>query len=614
MGEPVTVAAPSTNRLFWILAAAVGLALAVYVALPWFASTHLVRERLAVELSEWSGYRITTDDAPTVKVWPRFTATLSDVGFSDWNGPADRPVLQTEKLEIELSPWAVLWGDIQFSHARFQKPQLRVGTTANGYTLPSLPVASRLAQSIAQAKLALLLNPDNPAFGALSPFGVIEIVDGTVVVDDEKTEQVLISDVSATVDWPNLDGPGSVSARGGWRGQTVRLSARSDQPLLLLGGDETSFRAEMSSKLLTASFDGRVEPRKRKLSGSATVETPSVSDVLVWLDSNVPDGIGALPLTLSTRVEGEANRLNLDRLEVTVAGNSGSGALELTESRNQPSLAGTMAFTTLDLPAAYAVFAPSRNWEETEATPRTLSNWRKWLTLDLRVSASTATAWGTNSVTEIAASANVRDGVTVLDVSDASAFGGSIQGSLRLDEHNGGKIEARLHGDHVNGQALSASIGARDLLPNAVGAVSLRLMGAGHALADLPATADGVISANFGKGSFDHVDLDDFLRRVGAGEFFAVDDVAAGTLALDGTELKASVRDGVAKIDLAEFRMPGRKVALTGVVPLAGRGMALNGALLNDQQAATDGTPTRFFIGGSWDAPFVSPAVPKAPD
>lgn len=606
--------ASTTRRLYWLLAVTVCIALATFVALPWVASTQLVRDRIAVELSEWSGYRITMGGAPKIDVWPRFTATLSDVRFSEWDEQAKTPIIKTESLEIDLSPWAVLKGDIEFSHARFHKPELRVGTTSNGYALPSLPITSRLAQSIAQAKLARALNPENPGLAALpiAPFGVIEIVDGTVIVDTAAAQQILLGGLSATIDWPELSGTGSFRAKGIWRGQRLSVAAQSDQPLLLLGGDEASFSAELKSQLLTASFEGSVEPRKRKLSGTAQAETPAVRDAMLWLDKDAPAGIGALPVKISARIEGEKNHLNLDRLQIDVAGNAGIGALELSETDDQPALAGTMAFRTLDLPSALTLFASDAT--AASGTPRTLSNWRKWLALDVRVSAATASAWGTG-LTDVAASANVRDGVTALDISDATGLGGSLQGGLRFNERDGGKIEARLHADHVNGQALGAAFEVANLLPNSTGSISVNLTGPGHRPADLLTMANGTITASFGKGTFDALNFDDFLQRIAAGGFFALSDVPASSFAVDGAELKASVAEGVAKLDFAEVRMPQRKLAVTGVVPLAGRGLALSGTVLSEQATnAGDPSTTRFFVGGSWDAPFVSPAKPKAPD
>ncbi|MDP1092430.1 hypothetical protein Q6316_29750, partial [Klebsiella pneumoniae] len=52
--------------------------------------------------------------------------------------------------------------------------------------------------------------------------------------------------------------------------------------------------------------------------------------------------------------------------------------------------------------------------------------------LDLRLSAAHATA-GPIQLTDMAGTAQVKNGLAVFDISDAGAFGGNIQASLRFD-------------------------------------------------------------------------------------------------------------------------------------------------------------------------------------
>lgn len=74
--------------------------------------------------------------------------------------------------------------------------------------------------------------------------------------------------------------------------------------------------------------------------------------------------------------------------------------------------------------------------------------------------------------------------------------------------------------------------------------------------------------------------------------------------------MKATIADGVATIDKAEAVSGARRLRLSGVVPYIGGGLALTGTI-----ASTAGTADRatFFVGGSWNAPFVSPVKAEQP-
>ena len=50
-------------------------------------------------------------------------------------------------------------------------------------------------------------------------------------------------------------------------------------------------------------------------------------------------------------------------------------------------------------------------------------------------------------------------------------------------------------------------------------------------------------------------------------------------------------------------------LALSGVIPYVGGGLALSGAVARPDAGSGDATTAEasFFVGGSWSAPFVSP-------
>ncbi|RWG93573.1 AsmA family protein, partial [Mesorhizobium sp.] len=127
------------RRGVWVIGVAVLVIALAVAALPLIASTRIVRDRIAWELSAWSGFRVSIDGSPRIEVWPKFRAILSDVTLSQWTETDAPPVIEAERVEVDLSAMAAVQGDVQFSTARLVRPTIRVERKASGLYLPPLP-------------------------------------------------------------------------------------------------------------------------------------------------------------------------------------------------------------------------------------------------------------------------------------------------------------------------------------------------------------------------------------------------------------------------------------------------------------------------------------------
>ncbi|RUU08431.1 AsmA family protein, partial [Mesorhizobium sp. M6A.T.Ca.TU.002.02.2.1] len=140
------------RRGIWAIGVAVLVTALAVAALPLVASTRIVRDRIAWEMSAWSGFRVTIDGAPRIEVWPNFRAILADVTLSQWTETDAPPVIEAERVEVNLSAMAALRGDVVFSTARLIRPTIRVQRAANGLFLPALPSGGRITRSIDTAR------------------------------------------------------------------------------------------------------------------------------------------------------------------------------------------------------------------------------------------------------------------------------------------------------------------------------------------------------------------------------------------------------------------------------------------------------------------------------
>lgn len=611
---------PFIRRGIWTIGVAVVVVAFAYVALPYIASTRIVRDRIAWEMSAWSGFRVTIQGAPSISVWPKFQATLTDVNLSEWTRKDGQPVIEAERVEIDLSAMAALRGNVVFSAARLIRPTLRVEHSANGLLLPASPSGGRIARSIDTARKLIAAQPTNPDFGKLpsDPFGSVEFRDGKVVTAVAGKDVEVLTSLNGKASWSALNAAGQLSATGIWRGESVSVDMASDRPLVLFAGGASPVSVALKAAPAVLSFIGTAGfSQNAYLDGTVKFSAPSLRRMLEWLRAGVAPGAAIGSVSVTSKVTASAGRVKFDGTQIALDNNPGTGALDFAYGGARPAMSGTLAFEKIDLRSFLSASTPltsSRDEDASDSETALASG----LDIDLRLSATQATA-GALQLANVAATAQVKNELSVFDISDATAFGGTVQSSLRFDRKpEGTQAEFRLRASDVHGADFAAAIGMTRLVPTGTGTVSVILKGPGKVWDSILENADGSISANFGPGTLTGLNLPAFLKRSEQGGFFALDDVADGNVPIDGAELKASMSKGVARIEKAEAISAKSKIWLTGIVPYAGRGLALSGGVIQpnpttvpaEGQAAIMPNQISFFVGGTWSNPFISPIKP----
>ncbi len=628
---------PLIWRAIWAAVAVVFLVALAVAAVPYVASTRIVRDRIAWEMSAWSGFRVAIDGAPQIRVWPKFSAVLTDVTLSKWTETAEPPVIEAERVEIDLSALAALRGDVVFSAVRLIRPTIRAEPTARGLLFPAIPTGGRIARAIDAARAVVQANPTNPDASRLASdaFGMVEFRDGRVVTRAGNADAEVVTSLTGQASWAALNAGVTLSATGIWRGESVAVDFSSAKPLLLFAGGISPVTASVKAAPANFSFTGNASLADNPfVDGQVKFTAPSLRRVLEWSGAGIAPGAAVGAVSLSSKVSASAGRMKFDNAEIVLDKNSGMGALDLSFVEALPVVSGTLAFDTLDLRAFLSAFTP---FTSTGQVPDENDNgFADRLNLDLRLSAAHATA-GSIQLANVAAAVQIKNGLSVFDISDAAAFGGNIQTGLRFDRKpQGTQVEMKLLASDVNGAAIAEAAGMKRLVPTGSGNISIILKGQGKVWDSVLENADGSFTATFGPGDVTGFNLPDFLKHNEQGGFFPLDDVSNGTLPIDGAELKATISRGVARIDKAEARSGQTRIWLSGIVPYAARGLALTGGVIqgnapaapaNGQAAArpdaqapdasknnppaapqADVPPqASFFVGGTLGTPFISP-------
>lgn len=173
-----------TRKGIGIGAAIVILVMLIMTGLPFIASTQIVRDRIAYQMSAWTGYRVRLDDAPELQLWPTFRAVLHDVTLLDWNRTDPKAVLTAERVEMDLSALAALRGEVVFTTMRLVQPVLRLTERDGELRLPPPQGWGRLNRSVETARLVVsdAAVPSDMSTLPDDTFGTIEFEQGRPIV------------------------------------------------------------------------------------------------------------------------------------------------------------------------------------------------------------------------------------------------------------------------------------------------------------------------------------------------------------------------------------------------------------------------------------------------
>ncbi|MDQ6435154.1 AsmA-like C-terminal region-containing protein [Mesorhizobium sp. LHD-90] len=606
--------ARTIRRSLWALAVAAVLIAVLAVAVPYIASTRIVRDRIAEEIGAWSGYTVRIEGSPRVEVWPRFKAVLRDVSFTDVDAAGERPVGTVDRVDIELSALAAMRGDAVITSARLERPALWIGADPERGIWQTLAGKGRIRAAIDKARDAVARQADpgtpKPPMPT-SPFGSIRVEDGKILLDDGSADGApLVTGIAGAVEWPTLDGAGSVEAQGIWQGETIKVVAESAQPMLLFAGGSAPVTLSVVSALGSASFAGVANLAGEVfVDGRMTAATASFGRLAGWAGVEPPEWEKLQTVTISGAVSGDPRRLKLDGASLQVEGGTGAGAAELATREGRIAVSGSLAFDTLNLGTLFEVLLPLATQDRGAHSAPALQ-WLRGLVLDLRLSASNATA-GPFAMAEVAAAVRLQDEFDSFDILDARLLGGELEARLRFDRKADGTVMTlRASAARVDGEAIGAALGMTRLVPSATGSMTVDIAGRGADIQSAMKDAKGKFSARFGPGTLSAFDLPAFLDRSRKGGFFPLDEVSAASLDIDAFDIKGTVAGGVASIDQAEARFGQRRMWISGLASYADRSLALTGGVgplpAGGEQPTADAA---FFVGGSWSAPFISPAA-----
>ncbi|MBX8825915.1 AsmA family protein [Ochrobactrum sp. SFR4] len=636
-------------------------------ALPYIVSTDSIRLHLAQNISAWTGYSVEIRQPPRMSFFPVFRASLSDVTVSKM-GDTNTPFMAAERIEVEMSPLDALFGRVAFTETRLINAHFALSEPVEDLPQFVNTLASssgRLGLAIRQARNVTAKKTENDQQNdkqlQTMPFGRLVLENSSIGFTTRNTErQEQISKINASIDWPQTTSAATVKGKAVWHDETVDYNLNVAQPLLLLARGMSQMSAQITSKPLSISFDGRSNISENIFTeGAFSLSSPSLSESLHWVGLS-SDASYSLRTTaddafsIETNVSATPLRIKLSDIALNLNNMPAKGAAEIGFGKQRPVVTGTLAFQTLNAVSFFHTVTTlvtkvsedeeAKNYGGYRYAPPRMIDTRllNSADLDIRLSAQNASI-GAAQMTGLAAALQIRDGQAIFDIGDAKAFKGSIQTSIKLSQTADGQdnIGVRLNAANIDSAAFLTALGLNDPILSGQGNLSVTAETSPQSLQSMLRNARGQISFTLNNGRMLGFDLNDFIAKMKSEGFFALQRRDKVSLDFKRLDVKASLGDGVATLETTKAETMQGALSLTGIIPLTDRSLALSGTLTLPQPAketadtpadsdeatppapVTTPEPTEltvteplvppaenlhFFVGGSWDRPFISPS------
>ena len=280
------------------------------------------RHEIEAALGTLTGRPIRLQGSSSVRILPWPSVRFFDVTLAD----ADRTFARMGELDADLDVAALLLGRLRPTEILLARPEILV---TGDLPLPSIAaVAAWLARL---ETTSIVIEKGRIAFAHSSGE---EILDG----------------VDARLSWPRPSANAIAGAAFRWRGESVTIDAETPSPATLVAAGNGPLGLRLSSgplRITLAGTGGLLG--ETRFEGTVDIDVTDAARFARWSGRpRIPDLLAGR-LRLDSRATVDAAGATLPTVRVDLAGNKGEGALTWRWDQPRSRLAGTIAFTDLDL-------------------------------------------------------------------------------------------------------------------------------------------------------------------------------------------------------------------------------------------------------------------------
>jgi AsmA protein len=443
---------------------------------------------------------------------------------------------------------------------------------------------------------------------ALAPLTSLSLSNGSLrVVSAKHGVDALIDNVRARVDGLTIGDQLRFNLSAVWRKTPFAVAGALDDPEAAAKGAPSAIVLALDSPLAKLGFGGALGlGHAPTAEGDLTASIPSITALAAFLGTQPPPVPLANDIALAAKVKGAPHALTLDRATFTSAGQTVEGAITVEEANGRPAISGTLAAETLALSPVLGpperFFDPSGGWSEKPFAVAPLRSFD----LDLRLSAAHLDVYGA-TLANAAASMIVQDGKFNLNLIEAAAYGGRLEGEVAVAGVGQDlKMSARGELEDADLGAAVADFGR----PVATGRGGARfaLDASGASPAAGIASVTGAASLEAQDGAVLGVNLEEALRRSQRRPIDVERDTRLGGTAFDKLEVSLALNDGRARVERGAMTSHGMTAELSGLIDLITRSWALRlNAVQTDAagEESHDAAHLTLDIAGPFSAPTI---------
>jgi AsmA protein len=621
-----------------LAALAVGTASYLFVLAP----TDLVRDELIQHVKARSGRDLTIAGPTSFSLYPDLSVVMRDVALSAPPGMDGRPAVSIEMLEAKVSLWPLLQRRVEIERLVLRRPaiELRVDTAGRrtweladaasppgAGPVPSTPPIAELnglaaelrqfvqgslhARKVARAKTAHAAGPDPSALVA------VRIENGTVRYVNESaglTTEVEALELHLGVNshTETLDAKGSLL----WKAERFAFEASLDSLRALLDAESSVFAFRLSGRTLEAKYEGFLRlASTAELDGALTVNSPSVSGLMRWLDPALPASASVGPLALSARLKTAGGTVLMTDLDVAAEGTTVTGSAAVETKRARPYVTADLHVAELDLtrlaplwgwstdnrrperqgppgfggrtpasiedllrrpvrgapnaewsPAPVNGFIPRTGWDDTELNP----SWLGRVDADAKLGIGRL-LWRDIRLDKTQVTLALKDRVLSAAFDDVPLYNGRARGHLRIDAT--GEVPAigvNLALDGISALPLLKDAAGFDWIAGN-GRITLAISGQGQSERQIVESLTGTADVAIRNGALVGFNFPKIIHRLARGRLSGVDRAAGEKTEFSELAASFTIENGVAQNRDLRLVSPLLHAAGAGTINLAAR-------------------------------------------
>ena len=555
-------------------------------------------------MTQWAGHPVAIEGISELRFWPRPEVTIEGVTIQRPDDSPDAPFVRIKRLSAEFSLLSAVKAEPDFNDFRLEQPQIRIRRDTDGQLDWS-------DEGLLKAAVRDALSGQTVSGEAIrdTEIGSIEVIDGEVTLIDAQSGATIVAEgMNAKLEWPRLAAGLSGQATFTIAGHDMSLSLETPTPLLLLGNVASQVDLSLTLPGLSAGVKGLLDLDQANM-GQADVDIriTDVAQASAALGMRLAGTERWQTASLTAQVTHTDEEWRLDNLAFEINGSSGDGILTVRKRAGaKPLLGGTLAVDVLNLDD----FLQALSIDLDDRSNVRLPSLMHWVDIDMRLSASSAT-FANFELSEVGASLIGGNDALKMVIGDTRFLGGTLSARLAgtgQGFHKGADISVMMN--LVDLGSLMSRVAPGNLSLQGIGSLTLNAKLVGPGWRRNIEAMSGSLSIRADKGEVVGLNADGLRRMSSDRAYFQLS--AAGSGDFDYQTLDISVRfaEGSAEVNKARIVGEQETFTLSGIIPYSREALALTGELSQTGATLQTDLPLRFFIGGAWHDPVISPIPP----